>query len=246
MPCLDPYEPINTLKPVAENIWIVDGPVIQFGILGLHVPFSTRMTIVRLAGGALWVHSPTQPTAPLLDAIGALGAVRFLIAPTKLHYWWIGEWKTRFPEALTYAAPGVRAYARKRIESFDLDLGHEPPAEWGGAIGQSLVPGDVVTEAEFFHHASRTLILTDLIENFETGHVSCWHIRLLLKLGGVCDPDGKTPYDMRLSQYRHKAAVRAAVEQMLAWHPARIVIAHGRWYDKDAETELRRAFRWVL
>ena len=24
------YEPLNTLKPVAEDIWIVDGPAIRF------------------------------------------------------------------------------------------------------------------------------------------------------------------------------------------------------------------------
>lgn len=33
---------------------------------------------------------------------------------------------------------------------------------------------------------------------------------------------------------------------MIAWTPDRIVLAHGRCYDKDAGAELRRAFRWVL
>ena len=132
------------------------------------------------------------------------------------------------------------------MPSFDRDLGKEAPTEWGGAISQVMVPGDIVTEAEFFHHASRTLILTDLIENFEPGRVTCWHMKLLLKVGGIGDPDGKTPIDMRMTQWRHKPAVKAAIEQMLAWHPERIVLAHGRWYAKDAEAELRRAFRWVL
>jgi hypothetical protein len=26
------YPPINTLKPVADNVWIVGGPAIRFGI----------------------------------------------------------------------------------------------------------------------------------------------------------------------------------------------------------------------
>jgi hypothetical protein len=25
------YPPVNTLKPVAQNVWIVDGPAIRFG-----------------------------------------------------------------------------------------------------------------------------------------------------------------------------------------------------------------------
>jgi hypothetical protein len=30
---------------------------------------------------------------------------------------------------------------------------------------------------------------------------------------------------------------------MLAWKLERIVLAHGRWYDRDAERGLKRAFR---
>ncbi len=98
----------------------------------------------------------------------------------------------------------------------------------------------------FFHRPSRTLILTDLIENFEPARITCWHLRLLMKLGGVTDPDGKTPYDLRLTFLRHKPAFRAAIEVMLAWRPQRIVLAHGRWYPENGEAELRRAFRWLL
>jgi hypothetical protein len=29
------YPPLNTLKPIAPNVWIVDGPVIRFGFAWL-------------------------------------------------------------------------------------------------------------------------------------------------------------------------------------------------------------------
>src|SRR3546814_11828904 len=45
------YPPLNVLKPVCRDIWIVDGPLIGFGALGIRLPFPTRMTIVRLEGG---------------------------------------------------------------------------------------------------------------------------------------------------------------------------------------------------
>jgi ABC-type Fe3+-citrate transport system substrate-binding protein len=45
---------------------------------------------------------------------------------------------------------------------------------------------------------------------------------------------------------RQKSQFRMAVETMIAWKPERIILAHGRWYDKDGTRELRRAFRWVL
>ena len=55
------YEPLNVPKPVADEIWVIDGPAIRF----YGMPFSTRATVVRLASGALWVHSPTHLSAGL-------------------------------------------------------------------------------------------------------------------------------------------------------------------------------------
>jgi hypothetical protein len=51
---------------------------------------------------------------------------------------------------------------------------------------------------------------------------------------------------MRIGFLRQRKAVRVAVRRMIAWEPERIIIAHGRWYERDATVELRRAFRWVL
>ena len=59
-------------------------------------------------------------------------------------------------------------------------------------------------------------------------------------MGGAADPDGKAPFDMQLSFFRHRKAVRAAVERMIAWKPERVIIAHGRWYDANASFELNR------
>src|SRR5262245_58158424 len=54
------YPPLNTLKLVAEDVWIVDGPVIRFGMSSWpKMLFPTRMTIIRVAGGNLFIHSPT-------------------------------------------------------------------------------------------------------------------------------------------------------------------------------------------
>lgn len=117
---------------------------------------------------------------------------------------------------------------------------------WDGEIDTLPVQGDVMTEAVFFHHRSRTLILTDLIENFEPSKLSNWGLRVLTRLGGVQDPNGQMPRDMRLTFRQHKPELRLAVETMIGWSPARILLAHGRWYDRDGVAELRRAFRWLL
>jgi hypothetical protein len=108
------------------------------------------------------------------------------------------------------------------------------------------VRGDMLTEIAFFHYPSRTLVLTDLIENFELKRTHSRSYRLLLRLAGVADPDGKAPIDMQLTFWRHRRALRAAVEAMIAWNPERIIIAHGRWYEGNCAAELRRAFRWAF
>ena len=42
MPAMQLYEPISTLKPVAEDLWIVDGPIVRMAFGWLKVPFPTR------------------------------------------------------------------------------------------------------------------------------------------------------------------------------------------------------------
>jgi len=86
------YQPINTLKLVDENIWIVDGSVVRMAMYGMMIPFSTRMTIVRLNNGELWCHSPIALTEGLKTEIDSLGLVRHLISPNKIHYVHISTW----------------------------------------------------------------------------------------------------------------------------------------------------------
>jgi hypothetical protein len=162
----DPYTPLNVLKPIAAGVWIVDGPEIQFSYLGLKFPFPTRMTLIRLPDGGLWVHSPTALTDAVAGQVRRAGPVRFLIAPNTLHYWWIPDRKARFPDALVYAALGLETSAKRPLP-VDQVLGDVPPSAWAGLIDQVVVRSDMLTEAAFFHYPSRTLLLADLIENFE-------------------------------------------------------------------------------
>lgn len=237
------YEPLNTPKPVAAKIWIVDGPAIRF----YGMPFSTRATIVRLADGGLWVHSPTFLNEELAEALGALGPVHHLVAPNWIHYAYVREWQARFPEALAWAAPGVvnRAESRGMDIRFDHDLGQEAPAAWSGEIDQMIVRGSKIhREAVFFHHASRTLILTDLIENFEPDKIGFW-MRLITRIGGIQAPHGRMPPDMRAT-FRDRDALRADLARMIGWAPERVILSHGACIEADAEGALWRAFRGLV
>jgi hypothetical protein len=244
---IDTYDPIYQPKPVGENIWIVDGPVIGFDYLGLKLPFPTRMTIVRLSDGQLWVHSPIKLTPELQDRVNALGTVRYLIAPNTIHYAAMPEWQQTYPDAQSFGAPGVI----KRAEGADItlnltgELADAPEPGWAGEIDQVMVIGGYLCEGVFFHRASKTLILTDLIENFEAGKLHNRFWRFLNRIFGSLDPHGSAPRDMRATFIGHKDSLKRAVDQMIAWQPDRVIISHGRWYDTNATEELKRAFAWV-
>jgi hypothetical protein len=238
------YPPLDTLKPVANDVWIVDGPLIRFGPPLLRMPFSTRMTIVRLAG-ALFVHSPTPLSDALRAQLAAIGAPCWIISPNRIHYWWIPDWHKAFPDAAVYLAPKVREQAGARIDFDCSTLDRAQGFPWDEAIATLPVTGRYMTEVVFFHRPSRTLILTDFIENFEADKLQSWWMRVLTRLGGVRDPDGSMPRDMRAT-YRDRAALKAAVETLIGWNPERVILAHGRWYPRDGASELRRAFRWLL
>ena len=238
------YEPLNVLKSVADNIWIVDGQAIKF----YGMPFSTRMTIVRLKNGDVWVHSPTKLSKDLQEAVAALGPVRHLIAPNWIHYAYVKEWQSAFPKARAYAAPGVVERAKKYNMDiqFDEDLSQTPPKAWADEIEQMIVEGSKIhREAVFFHKSSRTLIVTDLIENFEAKKLPWW-LSIITWLAGIQDPDGKLPPDLRMTFSKHRTLLGEQVGRMIEWNPERIILAHGRWYEKDGVKELKRAFRWAL
>ncbi len=160
------YYPLNTLKAIGEDIWIVDGGLINMDMKIGKLPFSTRMTIVRLENSDLWCHSPIAPDEELLAQIDALGTVRHLVSPNMIHYAYIVDWKKLYPQATAWASPKVteRAKAQRISVTFDKKLTDTASAEWVGQIEQLIFQGSrVMSEVVFFHRASRTLILADLI-----------------------------------------------------------------------------------
>jgi hypothetical protein len=148
------YDPINVYKLVAPNIGIIDGPF-EYLTDGakLPLPFTTRMTVVRLSNGDLFLHSPIKFDERLANQLMGLGAARHLVSPNQFHYAHIGEWAKAFPNAVSWASPRVRERARARHVDvhFTRDLDASPPEEWRREIDQTLFPGGYFKEFIFFH-----------------------------------------------------------------------------------------------
>lgn len=222
------------LEPIADSLWVEARPLRFFG-----VETGTRMTVVRLTDGGLFVHSPVSLDGGTREAVDALGPVKAVVAPSLFHHLYVGEWIRAYPAAVVCACPGLER--KRRDLTWQRVLGDEPEEEWRGEIDQVFFGArSFENEVVFFHRLSRTLICADAIFNL-ADHPSRL-TRIVARLIGNRKP-GATLFERVL--IRNRAAARAQVDRMLAWKPDRIVLAHGDLVDADGSEVLRRAYAWL-
>ena len=227
-----------SLIDIADDIWIADGPDVSF----FGFPYPTRMAVVRLDDGSLWIWSPIQLREEMKTALDQLGSVRYLVSPNRLHHLFLGEWAHAWPDAKLYASPGLQR--RRRDLSFDTQLEDEPAFAWRGDIDQIIVRGSFfMEEVVFFHRDSRTAIVADLIQRFDPARLRGWR-RTVMALDGLVGPHGSTPRDWRLS-FWNRSAARKARQKILDWNPERVIIAHGEWIRDNGRQVVEEALRWM-
>jgi len=231
---------MGELQQFGENLWIVEGPNVRdFGIW-----FSTRMTIVKLSNGSLWVDSPVTVPADTLKRITALGPVNYLVAATPRHVWRLAGWHTQFPEAQMWAPRRGPFTLPREPLAYDGILADAPPACWAHDLDQLAFQGNpLIEEVVFLHRASHTVILDDLIQIHPVvkGKPVC---NVLFRIAGVAAPHGGVPLDGRLS-FIHRKRARRSLERLLSWDFDKLIIAHGPCVEKNAKTFVERAFRWL-
>jgi Domain of unknown function (DUF4336) len=226
------------LRDFGPAIWIAEGPVVSF----YGFPYPTRMALIRLADGGLLVWSPIALSPQIAAAVDALGPVRHIVSPNALHHLFLGEWRSAYPGARLYASPGLRR--RRKDLAFDADLLDAPEPDWAADIDQVLMRGSfAMTEAVFFHRASRTAIFADLIQNFPRHWFKGWR-GVVARLDGLVAPNPGAPREWRASFVNRRAA-RAALKRILDWPIERVLIAHGDAVDSNGAAFVRRAFAWL-
>lgn len=236
-----PYEPIDVPKPFGTDLWITDGAAIGYRLGGVRIPCPTRMTVVRLPDGTLWIHSPIALSDRVRPEVERLGPIGHIVVPNGLHTTHAAAWLDAYPSAALYAPSGLPARAVRSIPAFDR-LTDGAPEAWEGVFDMLTVRGDGFVEVVFFHRPSRTLIVTDLMQTFEADRVDGRLARTLLRIGGALGPTATPSVEVRAMLFRHRRAFEVAVSRMKAWVPERIVLAHGPCVTYGATVELDRAF----
>jgi hypothetical protein len=226
------------LECFGPEIWCIDGPVVSF--FGFAYP--TRAALIRLKDGSLFVWSPVALTETLRTAVDALGAVRYLVSPNKLHHLRLSEWKRAYPAARLYASPGLPA--RRRDLQFDGVLGETPEPGWAGEIDHVLMPGSfALTEIVFLHKASRTAIFCDLLQNFPRGWFTGWR-GWLARLDGIVQPQHGAPREWRAT-FRHRDGIRRAVQRVVDFAPDKVIVAHGDLVRENGTAFVEDGFGWL-
>lgn len=224
------------MQQLHSDLWIADS---SLRFVGLEV--GARMTVVRLPGPKLLLHSPVAATAELVRDVKALGPVAYLVAPNRFHHLSVHQWLEACPEASVYVAPGLD---KKRPDlKIAGVLTDEPEPGWAGTVDQVLVSGfPLANEVVFFHRPSATLIVTDLA--FNVGSSSPPLTRLAFRLGGAYGRLSPTLLERLF--VRDRSAFCRSLERILDWPFERVVVAHGQVSETGGREELAGGYSWAL
>jgi hypothetical protein len=226
------------LEEFGPSLYLADGPTVSF----YGFPYPTRMAVARLSDGTAWIWSPIALTEELAREVETIGPVRHVVSPNKIHHLFLDEWTKRWPDARIYAPPGL---ARRKPEiRFNAELGDEPDTAWAADIDQVIFRGSVaMEEVVFFHRASGTAIICDLIQRHAEEKMVGWKGKLM-RLDSLVGEHGSTPREWRASFLR-RGPTRAARQKVIAWRPDRLLIAHGECAQSGATAIIEEALSWI-
>jgi hypothetical protein len=223
------------LVPFVENVWTVDAPL---SFLGMHI--GTRMTVVRLPSGALVLHSPIKLSPDVRRELDALGEVAHVVAPSVYHHLWAGEAALAYPRAKVHAPAELQ---KKRPElRIDAPLERARSQDFEGALVPHAIAGSMLQETVFVHPASRSVISSDLSENFveAPAHLPT---KLYLMAGGILGRPGW--HRLLRVVYRDRKAARRSVDALLEHDFDALVLAHGAPIAHGAKQAVRDTFTFL-
>lgn len=221
---------------VPDSIWVTERPVWFSG-----ARLRSRTTVVRLAGGALWVHSPCPPTAEVCAALDALGELRWIVVPNRFHHLQTPATAARYPKAVVVGPESVKA----RNPQVSLGMSAEDAAYRDATPELTPIPmrgAPFLDETVFFHAASGTLIAADLVmSGCAKDH---WTWRFAARITGRYEKV-RTPPDVRLLTRASEAAAES-IAQMRELPVERILVAHADPITDRPLEQLAEAWRFAI
>ncbi|MFV8749863.1 DUF4336 domain-containing protein [Nannocystaceae bacterium ST9] len=223
------------LRALDRDLWCLDADLrVQ---AGFHLPI--RMTVVRLAEGGLWLHSPIAIDDAVAAELEALGPIRHIVAPSLMHHLFARPACERWPSATLHAPASL---ASKRS-----DLAIERPlaedSRWPELAIVAIEGAPKLDEFVFVHRPSGSLIVTDLVFNVHA--VAGLMSPMILRMVGAWRALAQSR--IWRATTKDRVAAKASVERVLALEFARLVPAHGEVVEgQDTRERVRAALHWML
>lgn len=217
------------LTPFAEGVWCDLGPVSMIGMR-----LTATMTVLRLGGAGLVLHSPLPLTPERRAAVTALGEVTHLYAPNTFHHRWLGDWARAFPEARVHAP---RHLAAKRPE-LRIDRFHDEDRArpFGEVLDEVPIAGFRLAETVLVYRPGRTAVVTDLAHNI--GRPSHAWTRFYSRTMGFYDRVALSRV-IRWTAFSDRAAARRSIDTLLEHPFDGLVVGHGLPIPEDGRAVLR-------
>lgn len=242
-------KPASGLIQVASNIWTIEakGCVCYRPPMQPRYPYTHRTVVIRLDEGSLFILSPIQLTPDIRADIDSLGDVKYLVSPNHLHHLYLGDWSQAYPDARLYASP--RLPPKRKDLTFDKILSTDTAEpEWAGQIDQCIFGSGngLIDELVFFHRASRTVIFTDLVMDFDPASFSPL-ARVTTRWNQMYQ---HTPRGVQFGHIFDRASLWSSLQTVRAWEAEHAIVAHSPWLCVDGKKQvadfLDSAFDWLI
>ena len=202
------------MQQLATNIWTHED--ITYLENGRELPL--RLTAVRLANKKLWIHAPTPLSNALKTEINDIGDVGYLFCGNNLHNMFFMDWVYAYPQAEAWVTPGIPKKLSS-LDNYDIFKENIWIEEFDTASMKEVPKFD---ETVFYHYDSKSLIVTDLVQNH--GGKGIYLAPPLLTEGTIQD----------------QSAFRDFINHIKVWDFHRIVVTHGDIVEGQAIKKFER------
>jgi hypothetical protein len=221
------------LVPFAEDVFTDTRSAKFYG-----VECGSRMTVVRLQDGGVFVHSPVALDEDTRRAVDALGEVRAVVAPSIFHHLHVHAWMQAYPRAHFAACPGLEW---KRADlAWNSVLGDVAHPIWAKELEQVYFSARRENEVDFYLPRQKVMLCADAMLNIST--IDALSARIASRIMRNSAPGVGW---MEPLMIRDRRLARRQVDRILAWDFDRAVLAHGAMLDKGAHRAMQSAYAWL-
>ena len=224
---------IRLMESPAENVFLQRHPL---SLVGCQM--GRTVTVLRLTGGRLLIHSTADFSDEDIAAIRGLGEPAWLLEATNFHDTLARHGRAAFSGIPYLVPPGFAA-----ADALGAQAISSAADEWGDEIEVIELDGmPKIREHVLFHRPSKTLIVADLMFNLAPS-ASAWTKLFLRATAGL----NHFPGTSRLFRFciKDREAFRESLHRITALDFERVVVAHGEAITTEAKPRFLAALEWA-